>query len=335
VEPSADTTRYVARVLDARGAVTALSQDGADRFAMVPLARRSPFDRLVRVAGTETVRFPGGGGRTVRAYPAAPDGFGGLDLLRVPLASVLGRARAGTLALRPVRVGGRAALRAVFPVPANDCAALRPGKSTVDLDRATLLPLQAVTRRPGSPPEVLRMEVRRVGAALPSRLFRPLPPRGDEDVVDQGFRRTGPAGSAARLPYARLLPATVPDGFALAVSGWAPRSAITGPEGSIPARPDLFQAVYARGWERLELTMRRAAGGRDWPADPFAGECARVTTRTVTVRGVRATFGIGPGTRPHLFWREGGVLLTLSGPFAAETLVAVAGSLAPAAPAAS
>jgi hypothetical protein len=81
--------------------------------------------------------------------------------------------------------------------------------------------------------------------------------------------------------------------------------------------------------------MRRAAGRRDWPADPFGRECRPLTQRSVTVRGVPATFGIGPETRPHLFWREGGVLLTLSGPFPAETLVAVADSLAPVARAAS
>jgi hypothetical protein len=168
----------------------------------------------------------------------------------------------------------------------------------------------------------------RTGRAPAAGAFRPLRPRGDVFRDDQGFRRTSPARAAASLPYAPLLPGAVPAGFRLAVSGWAPRSGITGPEGSIPPRPSLFQAVYARGWERLELTMRRS-GGRDWPGDPFAGECARVTARTVTVRGVPATFGIGPETHPHLFWREGGVLLTLSGPFPAETLVAVAGSLAP------
>lgn len=329
VEPTADTTRFVLRVVDARGPVTAVSQDGADRFTMLPLALRSPFDRVVRVRGTETARFAGGSGRTVRGHPAAPDGFGGLDLLDVPLDSVVGRARAGTLALRPVTVGGRAALRTTFPVPANDCAALRRGTATVDLDRATLLPLRYVTRRAGAPTQTLRLEVRRTGAALPARLFRPLPRRAGETVFDPGFRRVSPAAAAARLPYAPLLPATVPAGFALAVSGWAPRSAITGPEGSIPARPSLFQAVYARGWERLELTMRRAAAGRDWPEDPFGVECGRVDARPVTVRGVQGTFGVGPLIRPHLLWREGGVLLTLSGPFPAETLVQVADSLAP------
>ncbi len=54
-----------------------------------------------------------------------------------------------------------------------------------------------------------------------------------------------------------------------------------------------------------------------------------MTTTPVTVHGVPATFGVGPEVRPHLFWREGGVLLTLSGPFPAETLVQVADSLAP------
>ncbi|HTI34025.1 MAG TPA: hypothetical protein VL422_10145, partial [Miltoncostaea sp.] len=78
VQPTADTTRFVLRVVDARGPLTTVSQDGADRFTMLPLAPRSPLDRVVRVGGTETARFAGGSGRTVRGYPAAPDGFGGL-----------------------------------------------------------------------------------------------------------------------------------------------------------------------------------------------------------------------------------------------------------------
>ena len=58
-------------------------------------------------------------------------------------------------------------------------------------------------------------------------------------------------------------------------------------------------------------------------------QVGRVDARPVTVRGARGTFGVGTLIRPHLYWREGGVLLTLSGPFPAETLVQVADSLAP------
>ena len=45
--------------------------------------------------------------------------------------------------------------------------------------------------------------------------------------------------------------------------------------------------------------------------------------------GVPATFGIGPEIPPHLFWRDGAVLNTVSGPFPAATLVEIAESLTP------
>ncbi len=331
VEPTADTTRYVALVVVGSSA-TEISQDGADRFASLPRLGQGPLPRLVRSRGLETTRDEGGGAVVRRTFPAAPDGYAGLDLVERSLQPLLARAREGAVTLRPARVARAATLRGAIRLAPNDCAALRGGVRTMDLDPATLLPVRVIDRRAGTPATTLRLRVVRTGAALPAAAFRPLRPRGAVRRAGPGFRRASPGSAAARLPYAPLLPASVPAGFRLAGSGWAPRSGITGPEGSIPARPSLFQAVYARGWERLELTMRRS-GGRGWPADPFAGECARVTERTVTVRGVSATFGIGPETRPHLFWREGGVLLTLSGPFPADTLVAVADSLAPVDPA--
>jgi len=49
--------------------------------------------------------------------------------------------------------------------------------------------------------------------------------------------------------------------------------------------------------------------------------------RQIRFGGVRATFGEGPEVVPHLYWRDGRVLHTVSGPFAKETLVEVAASL--------
>lgn len=56
---------------------------------------------------------------------------------------------------------------------------------------------------------------------------------------------------------------------------------------------------------------------------------AALSARAVTVGGVRANYAFGPETGPHLYWREGAVLHTVSGPFPVEDLVAVADSLSP------
>jgi anti-sigma factor RsiW len=44
---------------------------------------------------------------------------------------------------------------------------------------------------------------------------------------------------------------------------------------------------------------------------------------------VAARYGAGPGITPHLYWRAGGLLYTVSGPFPKGDLVAIAESLAP------
>jgi hypothetical protein len=144
-----------------------------------------------------------------------------------------------------------------------------------------------------------------------------------------------PASSVVRNAYAALpdaysaaLPTALPTGFTLSVSGWAPRSARTGPEASNPRYSSLFAAVYRRGRERVDVTQR-LAGTKGWLGDPFGFECGAETTSTVDVNGAKATFGQGVEIIPHLYWRSGGVLYTVSGPFPAATLAAIARSLKP------
>jgi hypothetical protein len=80
--------------------------------------------------------------------------------------------------------------------------------------------------------------------------------------------------------------------------------------------------------ERIELTQR-ASRGSGWPADPFGVECGRLSSTQVRVDGAPATFGIGPEITPHVLWRDGAVLHTVSGPFPMATLVRIAESLTP------
>ena len=329
IAPTTAVERFQARVVTGAGS-SLLTWGGPERFSFTPLGPTSPIERIVRNGGLET--SGGRGGAVIRrTYAAGPDGFTALDLVDPSVETLLAQARAGATTLQQGRIGARATLRGSVRLGPNDCAGERGGVRTIDLDAATLLPLRITTRRSGARTTVVRLGGLRLDPALGAGAFRPLRPSGSVFRDDQGFRRVGAAVAARDLPYVPELPSAVPAGFRLAVSGWAPRSAITGPEGSIPARPKLFAAVYARGAERIELTQR-ASGGRDWPEDPFAGECRPQTATTVTVDGIAATAAYGPETVPHLYWRDGAVLFTVSGPFPAEDLAAVAASLGPVAP---
>ena len=71
---------------------------------------------------------------------------------------------------------------------------------------------------------------------------------------------------------------------------------------------------------------------RDWPDDPFGGECKELRTEQVKINGAAATYGIGPTIVPHLYWRASKVRYTVSGPFSRDDLVAIASSLQPITP---
>jgi hypothetical protein len=313
------------------------SRDGADsvawqapeRFAARRVRGSSLFGRYVERDGWTIARFSATSPASVLrgTYPAAPDGASRSDELRRGVDFVLAEARAGKRILVPARLGGRPAWRARVFLRANECAGLSSGRLDLWLDRRTLLPLRRLEVRPGVN--------RRIDIAY-SGLNRPLPrstwtppPIGNNPYrADFGFVRTTPGAAARRLPYRPLLPARVPAGFRLAVSGWAPRSGVTGAEGSNPRYRALFAAVYRRGPEHVDVTQR-LAGLRGWLGDPFGQECGFQVEDRATIRGATAVYGAGPGIVPHLYWRQGRLLLTVSGPFPKRELVAIARSLAP------
>jgi len=328
IAPTVALTSFQARVSTQDGSAF-LTWGGPDRFATSGLrGSQPPFERTVSNRGLQTSLLGTGGAIVRRAFAAAPDGFSAIDLIDLSVDTLLARARAGRTTLASGHVGSRATLRGTVRLGANDCAGLRGGTRTIDLDAATLLPVRVVTRRSGAPTQTLQLLGLRLDSPLAATAFAPLRPGGSVFRDDQGFRRAGAAAAARNLPYVPELPGAVPAGFTLAVSGWAPRGAIIGAEGSIPARPSLFAAVYARGWERIEITQRRSLG-TDWPDDPFASECQPLTAVPVKVGAITATYALDGQTEPHLFWRDGAVLHTVSGPFPAPDLVAVAESLAP------
>jgi hypothetical protein len=309
--------------------IDAVAWQAPERLAARPVRGSSQFGRFVEREGWTIARFgPGSPASVLRGtFPAAPDGGSRLEELRRGVDFVLAEARAGKRILVPARLGARPALRARVFLRANACAALPSGRLELWLDRRTLLPLRR--------DEVRRGVVRRVDIAyaqlnrrLPASTWMPPPIGESPHRADSGFVRTTPGAAARRLPYRPLLPTRLPAGFALAVSGWAPRSGITGAEGSNPRYRALFAAVYRRGAEHVDVTQR-LAGLRGWLGDPFGQECGFQVEERATVNGVTAVYGAGPGIVPHLYWRQGRLLLTVSGPFPKRELVAIARSLAP------
>nr|MBA2474546.1 hypothetical protein [Actinomycetota bacterium] len=104
-----------------------------------------------------------------------------------------------------------------------------------------------------------------------------------------------------------------------------------GAEGSNPRYRSLFAAVYRRGVERIDFTQR-LAGRLGWLGDPFGAECVFQFEERTRAAGSPARYGAGPDTTPHLWWRRGNVLFTLSGPYPKRTLLRIADSLEPVAP---
>ena len=278
-----------------------------------------------RIAATAT----GDGSVFRNQFVAQPDGFPrtGLERYQSLAAYVLAQARGGTLTLTPVTLAGRAALRTEVEMPANDCAGLPRRTIRIWLSQRTLLPLRAVERQKsnGRLVDSTNYTYRLINALLPAATFAP-PRVGTRPFrSNDRFARTSPSAAAGPLPYTPRVPTALPSGFTLAVSGWAPRSGITGPEGSIPPNAWLFAATYRRGQERIDVTQR--VSSKAWPDDPFGGECQPLQTEPVTINGVAATFGMGQNTVPHLFWRDGPLRYTVSGPYPKDDLITIAASL--------
>lgn len=321
----ASSFRAVAQLEDRR----LLSWEASERYAERVGTSLAERPRVLERDGTRFFAREAGQRGSVdrRLFAAKPDAFSLVEHHVRYRDFVLARARAGKRALTPVTLGGAPAWRASLALRANDCAGLRRGQATLWLARDTLLPLRLRERR-GLIAWTFRWAYSDVNAPLPASDFATPEVGARPFRDDQRFRRTSPAEAAAHLSYQPRLPTVLPPGFSLAVSGWAPRSNVTGAEASMPARPELFGAVYRRGLERIDVTQR-LAGRRGWVADPFGGECLFEYVERATVHGARGRYGIGPEITPHLFWRRGRVLYTVSGPFPKRDLLAIARSLAP------
>ena len=261
-----------------------------------------------------------------RPFLARPDAYWVSDQAGQYAEFALAQARGGRRTLGSGMAGGVPAWKTTVAVQGNDCAGLRAGTVKLWLSKRNLLPLK-ITETRGTQSLTRTFSYRKVNDDLPASDFR-LPHLGPHPFrVDTAFRRSTPAQADANLSYTPELPTTLPTGFNLVLSGWRPRSGITGAEGSNPRYNGLFAAVYRRGVERIDVTQRLAGPG--WQADPFGGECLFQFEEGATVNGQPAFYGIGPEIPPHLYWQDGGLLYTVSGPYTKQTLVAIANSLTP------
>ena len=330
--PPIVVTSYRVRVREARTPLETRHAAPGERFRVATSDPQDPLD--IGVAGTE---FYGRarsekGSVLSEQFAVQPDGFFALrDRYTELVDSVLGRARSGRPFV-PARVGGLPALRADVALPDNKCAALPPRIARVWISSETFLPLRVEERirSTGRVQQGATYTYDQINAPVANKLFLPPPLAARPYRATSRFHRTSVAAAAAKLPYTPQMPSLLPPGFDLAVSGWAPRSGDTGAEASIPPSPWLFGASFRRGQERVDITQR--ADGRDWPDDPFGGECQELRTEQVKINGAAATYGIGPTISPHLYWRASKVRYTVSGPFSRDDLVAIASSLQPITP---
>lgn len=305
-----------------------------DRFHLRTLAPGVP--QSFGLAGTETTgpystppRFTG----VRNAYYGDPDAFTPAPVFFTPaVAAALAESRSGKAVFRTVSLGGRPALRADIVVPANDCAGQGKQNVRLWLSADTLLPLKIVERNAatGRIARAATFTYSSVNRAFPETAFRPPAAAAGIRRTNQGFVRAGLAQADAALPYQVKVPSVLPPGYVADVTGWAPRGRIVGAEGSIPASPHLFSATYRRGQERITVTQRAAS--KDWPDDPFGAECVPLRTEPTTVGSVKATYGVSSTITPHLFWWDGAVRHTVSGPYPKTDLVAIAESLGPVTP---
>ncbi len=326
VEPSTVLEGYSARIVGT-GGVQDITWRAGDSYALT--TRAGAGTRTVRAGGRDVIAIGGRAWLTIRRpVPVAPDGWDTPAWIDPSVPVLLAHLREGTAPLTAGSRAGRATWSGTVALGPDACTGAAAGVKSIEIDAATLLPLRVRVDRPGSRATVsLLRDLRTDPPARRGELAAPAAD-GSTDRRTGGFRRTAPAEAATHLPYAPSLPAALPSGFALRVSGWAPRSRPTGAGTVVPARPGLFAAVYVRGVERIVVTQRAAAGA-DWEADPYGDACERIPGTPASVGGVPAVYAAGGETVPHLYWRAGEVLHTISGPYPAATLVAVAESLVP------
>jgi hypothetical protein len=266
------------------------------------------------------------GRRIDNRYQTAPDGVNGPNDLGLKLAQfAVAEARAGHLQLTAARLVGRDVLRAEIDLAANNCQKLPGGTATIWLTKTTLLPKRLEVERDGVT-TTFRYTFSSFNQHLVlSRLG--LPKLGPRPVrINNGFKRRTPTVARGPLAFTPRLPSRLPSGFTLVASGWAPLGARTGTRDVNKRNRSLFSAVYMKGWERIEVTERLVDTAK-FGRDPFSELCLGMHHGTTLVSNRGARYGIGTEIPSHLWWREGPIYFTVSGPYPKKDLKVIAESL--------
>jgi len=207
------------------------------------------------------------------------------------------------------------------------------------LDPTTFLPVRIQHQDRAKPGRVIvRRDVRytyqRVNGPVPPGAFAV--PRGAKVATAGQFRSMPLERARALASYKVAQLTTLPrPGWRLLRAGFAPVGRPTGSEGLNPKGRDLVVAVYGSGLERLVLTTLLVDDQELYQGqyhDPFGGEGIQRVTRRYRLRagayaGTVAHLGLPSADAPYVWFRSGGVVVTLSGAATSQQLIAAAESL--------
>jgi hypothetical protein len=207
------------------------------------------------------------------------------------------------------------------------------------LDPTSYLPVRIQYQDRAKPGRVIvRGDVRytygQVNGPVPAAAFA-IPPGARFHPAGQF--RSMPLGQASALasykvPRVRSLPKP---GWRLLRSGFAPVGRPTGSEGVNPPGRELVVAVYGSGLDRLVLTTLLVDDeelGRRRYENPFCAEGIRQPTTRRRLRagayaGTVAHLGLPSADAPYLWFRSGGIVVTLTGAATGQELIEAAESL--------
>jgi len=148
--------------------------------------------------------------------------------------------------------------------------------------------------------------------------------------TDEGHRRVAPGDAAAAAGFVPLVPAFVPEGYALAEVAVARNPGPYAP-GAEPSTRALVTVAYRRGLDLLLVTTSLADGPTRRSAEPGdgPGRAEWVVLAGGALDGSDAAVVLVPGSVPHLSATAGGLGVTVSGNLARAELLRVAESLRP------
>ncbi len=225
-------------------------------------------------------------------------------------------------------------------LPQNLISNAGPDHMEATVDQETGFPVRMVLTQQGQVDLDMHLEDVQIDPELGAGFFGIEFPEGVEvKRTDHGFQRVEPARMStegkAVVGYAPVLPAELPEGYALAEVRVAAQGQAGGKEGMNPAAPGVVSAMYRRGFDQLVVTTRLVGDDPSLWSDPlargegFIDDPEAVTLASGAFAGSSAEILIDLLTLPHLWAMNDTLVLTISGDLTRDELLAVAESLAP------